>query len=151
MWEQRIEMTSRHHFLLIMMVGLILSVSVDARSEVAVIDVFCDSCGYRERFIQGSDGVDQAHNVQNIIVVCERTRQIRNIKIPIDPGVASPGEPLLARRYGNGRSELLGLELPRFLVPGNTCPLFPITAYLEANICPIDGSQGFTISVVGQY
>ena len=144
-------MTNRHHFLLIMMFWLIVSASVDARSEVAVIDVSCASCGYRERFIQGADGVDQAHNVQNIIVVCERTRQIRNIKIPIDPGAPSPGEPLLARRYGNGRSELLGLELPRFLVPGNTCPLFPLTAYLEANICPIDGSQGFTINVVGQY
>ncbi|MHB8205695.1 MAG: hypothetical protein ACYDHG_18610, partial [Desulfomonilaceae bacterium] len=88
-------MTSRHHFLPLMLVWLILSAPVDVRSEVAVIDVSCASCGYKERFIQGADGVDQAHNVQSIIVVCERTQQIRNIKIPIDPGAPSPGEPLL--------------------------------------------------------
>ncbi len=144
-------MINRCHFLLIIMTCLFLSIPLDVKSEVAVIDLSCASCGYKERLIQGSDEVDQAHNVQNIIVVCERTRQIRNIKIPIDPGAPSPGEPLLARRYGNGRSELLGMELPRFLVPGNTCPLFPITAYLDSNICPIDRSPGFTFNVVGQY
>jgi len=144
-------MINQCHFLVIILTWLFLLIPLDVKSEVAVIDLSCASCGYKERLIQGSDEVDQAHNVQNIIVVCERTRQIRNIKIPIDPGAPSPGEPLLARRYGNGRSELLGMELPRFLVPGNTCPLFPITAYLDSNVCPIDGSPGFTVNVVGQY
>ncbi|MGC8660761.1 MAG: hypothetical protein ACP5U1_16990, partial [Desulfomonilaceae bacterium] len=77
--------------------------------------------------------------------------KIRNIKVPIDPRLPTPEEPLVARRYGNGRSELLGVELPRFLIPGNTCPLFPVTAYLDANICPIDGRPGFRMSVVGEY
>ncbi|MCX5872996.1 MAG: hypothetical protein NTY51_07145 [Deltaproteobacteria bacterium] len=144
-------MIDRCHFLMIVIIATLLSAPMDVRSEVAVLEISCATCGYRERLIQGADEADQANNVQNIIVVCERSRQIRNIRIPIDPGGPLPGEPLLARRYGNGRSELLGVELPRFLVPGNTCPLFPIAAYLESNICPIDSSQGFTFTVIGQY
>jgi len=120
-------------------------------SQGEIIEFSCPSCGYRERFVQGSSASDLARNVQQIIVVCERTREIRNIAIPIDPNKPSPGEPFLAKQYGTGRSELLGIRLPRFLVPGNTCPLFPITAYLEQNICPIDGAVGIQYSVVGYY
>ena len=144
-------MVNRSRFLpVVVMVSLFLF-PISVQSEVAVLELSCVNCGYRGRLIQGADGVDQAHNIQSIIVVCERNRQIRNIKIPIDPGAPSSGEPLLAKRYGNGRSELLGMELPRFLVPGNTCPLFPITAYLDANVCPIDGSPGFTYTEIGRY
>ena len=144
-------MVIRRNFLILVGALCIVSFASVVKSEVAVIDFACASCGHKERLIQGSDAVDQAHNVQSIIVVCERNHKIRNIKIPIDPGLPTPEEPLVARRYGNGRSELLGVELPRFLIPGNTCPLFPITAYLDANICPIDGSPGFMMSVVGEY
>ena len=144
-------MVNRSRFLpVVVMVSLFLF-PISVQSEVAVLELSCVNCGYRGRLIQGADGVDQAHNIQSIIVVCERNRQIRNIKIPIDPGVPSSGEPLLAKRYGNGRSELLGMELPRFLVPGNTCPLFPVTAYLDASVCPIDGSPGFTYTEIGRY
>ncbi len=118
-------------------------------AQMDYLEVYCPSCGYRERFVQGSAPWEEQRNVQNIIVVCERAGQIRNIKIPIDPGSPVHGEPLLARQYGTGRSELLGEKLPRFLVPGNTCPLFPITTYLERNICPIDGSFGIQVAVVG--
>jgi hypothetical protein len=118
-------------------------------AQVEFLEFYCPSCGYHERFIQGSDPLEAQRNVQNIIVVCERSRQIRSIKIPLDPKSRVYGEPLLARQYGMGRSELLGERLPRFLVPGNTCPLFPITAYLERNICPIDGSVGIQVAVVG--
>ncbi|MGC8604525.1 MAG: hypothetical protein ACP5VS_12690, partial [Desulfomonilaceae bacterium] len=135
-------MNNRCHFLMVIVIVSLISASIEAKSEVAVIDLSCVACGYKKRFIQGADPIDQAHNVQNIIVVCERTHQIRNIKIPIDPSAPSKGEPLLAKRFGYGRSELLGVDLPRFLVPGNTCPLFPITAYLDSNVCPIDGSSG---------
>jgi RNase P subunit RPR2 len=124
---------------------------VTAWPEGEVLEFACRSCGYRERFVQGSSESDQARNVQQVIVVCERTGEIRNIAIPLDPQQPVHGEPLLARQYGTGRSELLGVKLPRFLVPGNTCPLFPITAYLERNICPIDGKPGIEYSVVGYY
>jgi len=43
---------------------------------------------------------------------------------------------------------LLGMELPKFLVPGNTCPLYPITAYLDRNICPVDGRAGLEFKVI---
>ena len=122
-----------------------------AASQGEIIEFQCPSCGYRERFIQGSDESERARNIQNIIVVCERAGQIRNIKVPIDPGAPAAGEPLLARQYGTGISELLGIKLPKFLVPGNTCPLFPITAYLERNICPVDGKPGLQFSLVGYY
>ena len=118
-------------------------------AQMDLLELYCPSCGYRERFMQGSDQWEEQRNVQTIIVVCERSGQVRNIKIPIDPGSPVHGEPLLARQYGTGRSELLGAKLPRFLVPGNTCPLFPITAYLERNICPIDGSFGVQVAVIG--
>jgi hypothetical protein len=118
-------------------------------AQMDLLELYCPSCGYRERFMQGSDELEEQRNVQHIIVVCERSGQIRNIKIPLDPKSPVHGEPLLARQYGMGRSELLGERLPRFLVPGNTCPLFPVTAYLERNICPIDGSVGMQVAVVG--
>lgn len=118
-------------------------------AQMDLLELYCPSCGYREQFVQGSDPWEEQRNIQHIIVVCERTGQIRNIKIPIDPKSPVRGEPLLAGQFGMGRSELLGERLPRFLVPGNTCPLFPITAYLERNICPIDGSVGIQVAVVG--
>ncbi len=118
-------------------------------AQVDVLELYCPSCGYRERFMQGSDESEQQRNIQHIIVVCERTGQIRNVKIPVDPGIPVYGEPLLARQYGMGRSEILGEKLPRFLVPGNTCPLFPVAAYLERNICPIDGSVGVHVALIG--
>jgi len=120
-------------------------------AEGEILEFSCRSCGYRERFVQGTDPSEEARNIQSIIVVCERNRQIRNIKIPVDPKSPVHGEPLLARQYGTGQSELLGLELPKFLVPGNTCPLFPITAYLESNICPVDGRPGIEFKVVGAF
>jgi len=119
-------------------------------AQVDLLELYCPSCGYRERFMQGADAWEEQRNVQHIIVVCERSGQIRNIKIPLDPSSPVHGEPLLARQYGMGRSELLGEKLPRFLVPGNTCPLFPVTAYLERNICPIDGSIGIQVALVGR-
>jgi len=122
-----------------------------AFGQVEVLELSCASCGYRERLIQGADASDRARNIQNIIVVCERAKQIRTIKIPIDPQTPVKDEPLLAKQYGTGASELLGMRLPRFLVPGNTCPLFPITPYLERNICPIDGRPGIQYSLVAQY
>ncbi|HMK36687.1 MAG TPA: hypothetical protein VK463_16555 [Desulfomonilaceae bacterium] len=122
-----------------------------AWTEGEILEFVCQSCRYRERFVQGANESDQARNVQQVIVVCERTGQIRNIVIPLDPNQPVHGEPLLARQYGTGRSDLLGLKLPRFLVPGNTCPLFPISAYLEHNVCPVDGRPGIHFSVVGYY
>ncbi|MFH0957651.1 MAG: hypothetical protein V1897_03015 [Pseudomonadota bacterium] len=144
-------MVNRTDLLLKSMIFFICLIPSVATAEVAVVELLCPSCAYRDRFVQGFDEIDQAHNVQSIIVVCERTRQIRNIKIPIDPGAETTGEPLVARRSGTGKSDLLGIRLPRFIVPGNTCPLFPINAYLEANICPIDGSSGFGFTVIGRY
>ncbi len=133
-----------------MAVVLLLTPSaVFAQSEI--IDIYCPSCGYRAQFVQGANQQDLASNVQQIIVVCERTRQIRSIKIAVDPKAPVRGVPLLARQYGTGRSEVLGLELPKFLVPGNTCPLFPFTAYVEANICPVNGGPGIAVAAGGQY
>lgn len=117
-------------------------------AEGEILEFYCQSCGYRERFAQGFDQADEAKNVQRIIVVCERNHQIRSIKIPLDPKLPVNGEPLLARQYGTGYSDLLGMTLPKFLVPGNTCPLFPITGYLERNICPVDGRAGLAYTVV---
>ena len=119
-------------------------------AQMDLLELYCPSCGYRERFMQGADAWEEQRNIQHIIVVCERAGQIRNIKIPLDPRSPVHGEPLLARQHGMGRSELLGEKLPRFLVPGNTCPLFPVTAYLERNICPIDGSPGIQVAVIGR-
>jgi len=122
-----------------------------ALCEGEILEFHCQSCGYRQRLHQGADEADQARNVQSVIVVCERSRQIRTIKIPLNPDSPVRDEPLLARQYGTGVSGLLGVRLPRFLVPGNTCPLFPITAYLERNICPVDGRPGMEFSVVGYF
>jgi len=60
-------MINQCHFLVIILTWLFLLIPLDVKSEVAVIDLSCASCGYKERLIQGSDEVDQAHNVQNII------------------------------------------------------------------------------------
>jgi hypothetical protein len=123
---------------------------VMAFAQGEIIEIVCQS-GERQRLAQGSTASEEARNVQQIIVVCERTAQIRTIKIPIDPARPVQGEPLLAHQYGNARSELLGVSLPKFLVPGNTCPLFPISAYLEHNICPTDGTPGIQATVVGYF
>jgi hypothetical protein len=120
-------------------------------AQVAFIEFSCPTCGFRQQFMQGSKPSDQARNLQHIIVVCERSQQIRNITIPLDPEQPVKDEPLIARQYGTGRSELLDRRLPRFLVPGNTCPLFPVAAYLEQNICPVHGSTGLRFTVVSQY
>jgi hypothetical protein len=129
----------------------LLSVPASGLAQSDIIELSCPSCSYRERFIQGFDAVDQARNIQHIIVVCERSGRIRSIKIPLDPKVPVEEEPLVARQYGLGMSKLLGVKLPKFLVPGNTCPLFPITAYLEANICPIDGRPGIQYGLIGYH
>jgi hypothetical protein len=122
-----------------------------ANSEGEVLEFSCRSCGYRAQFVQGYNPSELERNIQNVIVVCERSGQIRNVKIALNPDAPTKGEPLLARRDGSGYSEMLGLRLPRFLVPGNTCPLFPITAYLERNICPINGEPGLEYGVVSQF
>jgi hypothetical protein len=113
--------------------------------------VGCPSCGYRNTFLQGATPADQARNVQHVIVVCERSREIRSVKIPLNPDAPVLGEPLLARPRGLATSKILGVRLPHFLIPGNTCPLFPITAYLQANVCPIDGRPGIQYGVANNY
>ena len=120
-------------------------------SQGEVLEFYCQSCGYRAQFIQGSDASDVAKNVQHIVVVCERTGQIRNVKIPLDPTVEVINEPLTAKPLGSGNSRLLGIRLPKFVVPGNTCPLYPVAAYLDANICPVDGQPGFQATIIGTY
>jgi hypothetical protein len=130
---------------------MVVSVYTPASAEGELLEVFCRSCGFRERFVQGSDAQEEARNIQNIIVVCERASQIRNIKIPLNPNQPVTGEPLLAKQYGEGKSDLLDARLPRFLVPGNTCPLFPVAAYLERNICPLDGRPGLEFTLVGRF
>ena len=133
-------------------IGLIVLLSLsDARAEGEILEFSCQSCGYKAQFVQGSNAEDLTRNIQHVIVVCERSGQIRSIKIPLNPDVSVKGEPLLARQYGTGYSEMLGARLPRFLVPGNTCPLFPITAYLERNMCPVNGHTGLQFAVVGQF
>jgi RNase P subunit RPR2 len=133
------------------LLATLLLIPATGRCQGEVLEFVCRSCGYRERLVQGANAADRARNVQHVIVVCERTGEIRDISIPIDPHRPVRGEPLLGRRLGTGRSELLGEWLPKYIVPGNTCPLFPITAYLERNICPIDGRPGIQYSVVGYY
>lgn len=137
----------------IICIGLIalLLIPVPALPQGEVVEIYCSGSGFRQRYLQGASAADYGRNVQSIIVVCERNRQIRSIRIPIDPNVPVHNEPLLARQYGTGLSKLLGIELPKFLVPGNTCPLFPLTAYLEANICPIDGSPGIQYAIVDYF
>ncbi len=130
---------------------VVLLVPVSARPQGEVVEIFCSANGYRQRFMQGASAADYGRNVQSIIVVCERNREIRSIRIPINPSVPVHNEPLLARQYGTGMSQFLGVQLPKFLVPGNTCPLYPITPYLEANICPIDGSSGIQYAIVDYF
>ncbi|MFH1112439.1 MAG: hypothetical protein V1792_00830, partial [Pseudomonadota bacterium] len=134
---------------LLFLLSAFISVPSAALGDGEILEFRCPSCGLRQRLAQGADEKDIAGNVQTIIVVCERSREIRAIRIPLDPTQPVKGEPLLARQYGTGKSEMLGIRLPRFLVPGNTCPLFPVTAYLERNICPVDGRPGIDYSVVG--
>jgi len=139
-------------YMTILATVLLLTVySAPAFCDGEVLEFMCSSCGFRRQFAQGFDPEDERRNIQTIVVVCERNRQIRSIRVPLDPNAPVSGEPLLARQYGTGRSKLLGVRLPRFLVPGNTCPLFPITAYLRHNVCPIDGRPGFQFAVVGYY
>jgi hypothetical protein len=130
---------------------LILASFGTAWSQGQVVELTCPSCGYVKRFAQGTTPDEKARNLQNVILVCERDNLIRNVRIPIDPNAPSKGDPLMAKQFGMGTSKLLGIELPKFLVPGNTCPLYPVTAYLNANICPIDGSRGFYSVIVGHY
>lgn len=122
-----------------------------AMAQAEIIEVACPNCGYVKRFIQGATPGDEERNVQHVIVVCERSRQIRNVAIPIDPDRPVRGEPLVAKQFGTGTSKLLGIELPKFLIPGTTCPLYPVTAYLDADVCPVDGSRGVHFAVVAQY
>jgi hypothetical protein len=130
---------------------LLTAYSAPAFPDGEILEFMCSTCGYRQQFAQGFDQEDERRNVQSIVVVCERTHEIRTIKVALNPNAPVSGEPLLARQFGTGRSELLGMRLPRFLVPGNTCPLFPITAYLQHGICPIDGRFGFHFTVVGYF
>jgi hypothetical protein len=135
----------------LLVIGTLCAAPVAAISEGEIIEFYCRSCEFRERFVQGFNEADRARNIQNIIVVCERNGQIRNVKIALNPDLPVTNEPLLARQAGMGKSELLGMTLPRFLVPGNTCALFPITAYLEHDVCPVDGRPGIEYLVVGRY
>jgi hypothetical protein len=135
----------------VFLAALCLLSPLQAFAQGEIIEIVCPSSGYRQRLAQGSTASEETKNVQQIIVVCERTGQIRTIKIALDPARPAQSEPLLARQYGNARSELLGVSLPKFLVPGNTCPLFPISAYLEHNICPTDGGPGIQATVVGYF
>ena len=57
----------------------------------------------------------------------------------------------MARPFGTAKSKVLGIELPKFLIPGNTCALFPVTAYLEANVCPVDGRGGVLAALVDHF
>lgn len=136
--------------LILFLAGVMFAPAVGL-ADAEIVEVSCPSCGYLERFAQGSTPADRARNIQRVIVVCERNRTIRSILLPLDPNLPVEGEPLVARQDGAGRSKLLNLELPKFLIPGNTCPLFPITAYLESNICPVDGQAGVRYGIVGQY
>lgn len=133
------------------LLALFLSIPVAGFAQTEIIEISCPSCGYGNRFLQGATPADQARNIQNVIVVCERTREIRNVRIPLNPNAAVEGEPLLARPNGMATSKILGMRLPHFLIPGNTCPLFPITAYLQANICPIDGQPGIRYGIAESY
>jgi hypothetical protein len=119
--------------------------------QTEIVEIYCPSCGFRERFVQGADEEHARRNLQHVIVVCERSREVRTIQIPLDPESPVDGGPFVARQYGMGSSKFLGVRLPKFLVPGNTCPLFPITAYLEADVCPVDGRPGVHFEVLGYY
>jgi hypothetical protein len=136
-------------FLLIVITALLTP--FPAWSQAELIELFCPDCGFRRQFVQGSTPADEARNVQQVIVVCERSGEVRSVKVPLDPRLPVHGEPLVARPFGTAKSKLLGVELPKFLIPGNTCALFPVTAYLEANVCPVDGRGGVLSALVGYY
>jgi len=133
------------------MLATLLIAPVVVHAQMEIIEVYCPSCGFRERFQQGASSGDIARNIQHVIVVCERSREVRTVKVPINPDAPANGDGLLARQYGTGTSKLLGIQLPKFLLPGTTCPLFPVAAYLEANLCPLDGRPGVQYGVVQQY
>jgi hypothetical protein len=133
---------------LVALCGLCALFPPAARAEAELIEIACLSCAYRDRFVQGSTSQDKANNVQQIIVVCERGGEIRSVKAPLDPKRPVRGEPLQAKPNGTGVSKLLGIELPKFILPGNTCPLFPLTAYLDANVCPVNGQAGVQAALV---
>jgi hypothetical protein len=137
------------------LLGVIVSLASLAPSYVQaqaeVLELYCPSCGFRKRLVQGVVAEDRAKNVQSIIVVCERSQQVRTIKIPLDPKLPVRDEPLAAHRSGTGFSEILGIRLPRFLVPGNTCPLYPLAAYVDRDVCPLDGRPGIELRVIAQY
>ena len=147
-------MTSRReaavHFSVLLLLVFWFTVE-DTFAQAEIVEIYCPSCGFRERFVQGSTQADYARNIQRAIVVCERTPEIKNVVIALDPDRPVRGEPLVARQYGTGTSKMLGLVLPKFLVPGSTCPLFPVTAYLDANLCPVCGMAGIQYGIVGQY
>jgi hypothetical protein len=147
------DMTRRRlrQVILLLTGALVLLAYTPAFPQGEILEIFCRSCGFRERFVQGSTPEEESRNVQNIIVVCERTGTIRNIKIPLKPEEPCVGEPLAGKQFGQGKSDLLDIKLPRFLVPGNTCPLFPVAAYLERNVCPIDGKPGLEFVLVGRF
>jgi hypothetical protein len=135
-------------------VALIATILINPAPSLAraqVIEFYCLSCGYSNRFMQGHTQQEAARNVQNLIVVCERSREIRQVKIALDPNRPVINEPLAATQQGTGVSELLGVELPKFIVPGNTCPLYPVSAYVDMNICPIDGAPGFEAALISAY
>ncbi len=144
----RKELTARSVVLLLLTIGL---AAEDALAQAEVVEIYCPSCGFRERLVQGSSQDDYAQNIQRAIVVCERSQEIKSIVLALDPDKPVQGEPLVARQYGEGTSKLLGIKLPKFLVPGSTCPLFPITAYLDAHLCPVCGTPGIQYGIVGRY
>ncbi|MCA1959390.1 MAG: hypothetical protein LDL33_01240 [Desulfomonile sp.] len=140
-------MTARHLIFLV----ILLVAPAAAFAQVEMIEIYCSSCGFSGRFHQGAGPNEIARNIQYLIVVCERTREVRSVKVPINPDAPTNGEPLLARQYGTGVSKILGIQLPKFLLPGTTCPLFPVATYLEANLCPLDGLPGVQYAIVQPY
>ncbi len=128
-----------------------LGVPLDAWPQAELVEIACPSCGYRQRFIQGSRPSDMGRNIEYLIVVCERSNTIRSVRVPLDPSAPVNSQTLVARQTGTGTSKMLGIELPKFIIPGNTCPLYPVTAYLDANICPVDGNPGVRYAIVGQF
>jgi hypothetical protein len=133
---------------LVALCALCATLPSPAWPNAELIEVACASCAYRNRFIQGSSPQDRADNIQWIIVVCERAGEIRSVRAPLDPKRPVRGEALPAKPNGTGVSKLLGMELPKFILPGNTCPLFPLAPYLESNVCPVDGRPGVQAALV---
>jgi len=86
-------MRKRSNRVFALVLAILMIAPAVSLAQMDLLELYCPSCGYRERFMQGSDQWEEQRNVQNIIVVCERSGQIRNIKIPIDPGSPVHGEP----------------------------------------------------------